>query len=137
METDSGSFGADNFPAYQYCSWTIAVKHGLEVYLEFTTLNIPDCLGNQLEIYDGVDSTGSLLATYCAKNATSGNTLRSTENNVYVMFKSGANNGGSLQFQARYKAEDPITGNKRKYTFPDSVVLTCLLIYIHHVYTDN
>ena len=117
LETNSGSFGANNYPAYQYCSWSITVKHGLEVFLKFTTLNIPDCSENQLEVYDGVDNTGSLLAVYCAKNATSGNTVRSTGNNMYVMFKSGNDNSGSLQFQAQYEAKEPITGNKHKRNF--------------------
>ena len=114
MENDTGRFGADKYPEYQHCSWSITVKHGLEVFLEFTSMDIPDCSENQLEIYDGVDNTGSLLATYCADNATSGNTLRSTGNSVYVMLKSGNSNAGSVQFQARYEAEDPITGNKKK-----------------------
>jgi hypothetical protein len=124
LETNSGSFDANNYPAYQYCSWSITVKHGLEVFLKFTTLNIPDCSENQLEVYDGFDNTGSLLAAYCAENATSGNTVRSTGNNMYVMFKSGNDNSGSLQFQARYEAKEPITGNKHKRNFPDSVVLS-------------
>jgi hypothetical protein len=82
----------------------------MDVFLEFTTLNIPDCSENQLEIYDGVDNTGSLLGTYCADNATSGNTLRSTRNNVYVILKSG--NSNAVRFQVRYEAQEPITGNE-------------------------
>lgn len=108
FNTDNGNFGVDNYPAYQHCSWSITVKKGSNVFLEFTTLKIPDCSGNELKIYDGVDSTDLLLATYCDRNATSGNTLRSTGNNVYVLFLSGQNK--ALQFQAQYSAQEPITG---------------------------
>ena len=110
LETATGSFSADNYPTYQSCSWSVTVKYGMDVFLEFTTLNIPDCSENQLEIYDGVDNTGSLLGTYCADNATSGNTLRSTRNNVYVILKSG--NSNAVRFQVRYEAQEPITGNE-------------------------
>ncbi|XP_028403866.1 uncharacterized protein LOC114526459 [Dendronephthya gigantea] len=107
-EGNNGGFGFHNYPDYQYCSWTITVEHGLVVFLRFSTLNISDCSENQLGIYDGIDSDSPILATYCGANATSGNTLLSTGNVVYVAFKSGRR-GKSLGFQAQYESKTLIT----------------------------
>ena len=115
FQNDSGSFGVDNYPTYQYCSWSVTVKQGLEVFIEFTALAIDDCSENKLEIYDGVGDKGSLLAVYCGKNATAGNTLRSTGNSVHVIFKSGAYSGHRLAFKAQYKAERSIAGKKNNF----------------------
>lgn len=109
LKGNNGSFGFHNYPDYQYCSWTITVQNGLVVFLEFATLNISDCSENQLDIYDGIDSNSPMLASYCGGNATSGNTLRSTGNVVYVALKSGRS-GKPLGFQAQYEAKTPITG---------------------------
>ena len=111
---DSGSLASTGissltvYPDFQYCSWLITARESLVISLSFTFIRIPNCEENYIDIYDGSDDTFPLLARYCDLNATKGNIVRSTGNNLYVVLKSGNN---SLQqaihpkFNANYKTQ--------------------------------
>ena len=59
------------------------------ILLNFVNLSVPNCNENFVKIYDGVNDTARLLKTYCGSNATSGNTIVSSTNNLFVVLKSG------------------------------------------------
>lgn len=93
-----------------FTSWCITVPNGQDVSLEFYTLDIKDCFDAQLNIHNGHDSTGSLVATYCGKNATLPKTLRSTGSNVYILFQSCGKTNVDLKFGLTYTAVMPSAG---------------------------
>ena len=83
--------------------------------MKFQTLDVPNCNENYLDIYDGSNDVGStLLARLCGGKATSGKTVMSTMNTLYIVLKSGNNSawsnstmenvGKRLRFHAEYKA---------------------------------
>ena len=75
------------------------------VSLNFTSIHVPNCQENYIEIYDGENETFPLLARYCGLNATEGNKVESTGNNVYMVLKSGNNSlipGMHPKFNANY-----------------------------------
>ena len=75
-------------------------------------MTIPNCKENHLDVYDGSSNNGStLIARFCAENATSEKTVTSTMNALYIVLKSGNNSVQSeeniptnLGFYAEYKA---------------------------------
>ena len=109
---ESGTISTTHFPDYQYCSWSITVNQGSAVSLTLTLVNIPSCDANYMNIYDGLDDTAPILMSLCGNNATSGIRLRSTGNNMFILFRSGQNslNGGNMQFQADFKTTAPFSG---------------------------
>ena len=96
---------SDIYPDFQHCSWLISVKNTHLVSLSFTLIRVPDCQENYIDIHDGSNETFPLLARYCGFNATKGNKVKSTGNNLYVVLKSGNNSlnpGIQLKFNAKY-----------------------------------
>jgi hypothetical protein len=112
LQKESGTISTTHFPDYQYCSWSITVNEGSAVFLTLTSVNIPSCDANYMNIYDGLDDTAPILASLCGNNATSGTRLHSTGNNMFIMLKSGQNslNGGNMQFQADFKTTASFSG---------------------------
>ena len=113
LQKKSGTISTANFPDYQYCSWSITVNQGYAVSLTFTSLNIPRCNGNYMNVYDGVDDAAPIILSLCGENATSGITLRSTGNNMFIMLISGQNSGqggGNIEFHADFATTATFSG---------------------------
>ena len=112
LQNESGTISATTFPDYQYCSWSIIVNQGHAVSLTFTSINIPGCDGNYMNIYDGVDDVAPIIMSLCGKNATSRIRLRSTGNKMFITLRSGQNsqNGENMQFQANFTTTAPFSG---------------------------
>ena len=105
---ENGTISIANFPTYQYCSWSLTVNQGSVISLTFTSLNIPSCSENHMNIYDGLDDTSPLLINLCGKNGTSGIRIHSTGNNMFLTLASG--NSQNIQFQADFQSKEPISG---------------------------
>ena len=89
LKSNNGSFTSSRtpsliYPDFQYCSWLVTVHETLLISLIFTSIRVPNCKENFIDIYDGRDETFPLLARYCGSNATVGNKLKSTGNNLYL-----------------------------------------------------
>ena len=120
LRNNSGSFTSGNFvhnsnADFQYCSWSIKVDVTSRISLKFPYLYVSDCEENSLDVYDGDSAnTSKLLANFCGDNATSGATVLSTANNLYITLKSGSNSKAKediedvsikrLQFRAEYNS---------------------------------
>ena len=103
--TSSNTAIFDSYPQSQYCSWLVTVSKNLVVLLNFTYFNVSHCGRNFVKIFDGVNDRTRLLTTYCGSNATSGSTIVSSANNVYVVLKSGTyleDTEIGVRFQANY-----------------------------------
>ena len=78
------------------------------ILLTFANLNVPNCTENFVKIYDIVNDKVRLLKTYCGSNATSGSTIVSSTNNLYVVLKSGTyskDTGIVVGFDAKYSTQ--------------------------------
>ena len=109
LKSNNGSFTSSRtpliYPDFQYCSWLVTVHETLLISLIFTSIRVPNCKENFIDIYDGRDETFPLLTRYCGSNATVGNRLKSTGNNLYLVFKTGNNSlNGDMhtEFHANY-----------------------------------
>ena len=96
LKSNNGSFTSSRtpsliYPDFQKCSWLVTVHETLLISLIFTSIRVPNCKENFIDIYDGRDETFPLLARYCGSNETVGNKLKSTGNNIYLVFKTGNN----------------------------------------------
>ena len=78
------------------------------ILLNFVNLNVPNCIENFVKIYGGVNDKARLLKTYCGSNATSGSTIVSSTNNLFVVLKSGTyskDTGIVVGFEAKYSTQ--------------------------------
>ncbi len=107
----NGTFASTNsstyfYPDFQYCSWSIEVNTILNIYLKFLHLSIPHCKQNYLDIYDGTKENKTLLVRFCGENATTGSTVMSLSNALYIVLKTGNYSGDpnvSMGFSAKYQ----------------------------------
>ena len=110
LKSNNGSFTSSRtpsliYPDFQNCSWLVTVNETLLISLIFTSIRVPNCKENFIDIYDGRDETFPLLARYCGSNAIVGNKLKSTGNKLYLVFKTGNNSlNGDMhtEFHANY-----------------------------------
>lgn len=109
MRRENGSFSSTNFannsyPNFQQCSWSINVNSSLHILLEFSTLHIPNCHENYLDIYEG-NNTLVQAVRFCGANATSAVKYESATNHIIVFLQSGNNSafGSNLKFHAKYE----------------------------------
>ena len=91
-------------------SWCITGTNGQDVSLEFFTLDIETCFDAQLDVFNGRDSTGTLLATYCGKNATSPRQVRSRGSDVYVLLQSSGKTSVYLSVRFAYTTRKDFEG---------------------------
>ena len=78
------------------------------ILLYFVNLNVPNCNENFVKIYGGVNDKARLVKTYCGLNATSGSTIVSSTNNLFVVLKSGTyskDTGIVVGFDAKYSTQ--------------------------------
>ena len=91
-------------------SWCIAGTNGQNVFLEFSTLDIKTCSDAQLHVFNGRDSTGTLLATYCGRNATSPKQVRSRGRDVYVLLESSGKTSVFVSVRFAYTTRKDFKG---------------------------
>ena len=109
VQKESGTILTSHFPNYQYCSWSITVSQGFVVSLTITSINIPSCDENYMDIHDGADDTAPILLSLCGSNATAGTRLRSTGNIMFITLKSGLNSQ-TMHFQANFTSTTTYSG---------------------------
>ena len=109
VQKESGTIFTSHFPNYQYCSWSITVSQGFVVSLTITSINIPSCDENYINIHDGADDTAPILLSLCGSNATAGTRLRSTGNIMFITLKSGLN-FQNMHFQANFTSTTTYSG---------------------------
>ncbi|XP_028393491.1 adhesion G-protein coupled receptor G6-like [Dendronephthya gigantea] len=102
FHNNSGTISTENFPDYQYCSWSITVGEGFVVSLNSISINIPSCSdGNYINFYDGLDDTAPLIKSLCNETSDTGWILTSG-NKLFIALKSG--NSRDVNFNAIYYA---------------------------------
>ena len=137
LKSNNGSFTSSRtpsliYPDFQNCSWLVTVNETLLISLIFTSIRVLNCKENFIDVYDGRDETFPLLTRYCGSNATVGNRLKSTGNNLYLVFKTGNNslNGDMYpEFHANYSTH---LIPERKYICRSSLLSICMYGTLAH-----
>lgn len=96
------------------CVYDIIAPLGKAIVLNFTDFNIEDdCDFDSLRIYDGVDSNGTLIGTYCGSERPP--SAISTFNHLHLVFQTDSSNTGP--------------GFKASYSFIDASTFECSMLY--------
>lgn len=89
------------------CVYDIIAPLGKAIVLNFTDFNIEDdCDFDSLRIYDGVNSNGTLIGTYCGSERPP--SAISTFNHLHLIFQTDSSNTGP-GFKASYSFIDAST----------------------------
>lgn len=92
------------YPSHSRCSWLIQAPTGYKLKLQFYHFVLEDsydCISDHVNIYDGRNSSATLLGKYCARKDPFH--VETTTNNMFIIFRSdrSLNYGG---FRATFLA---------------------------------
>ncbi|VEN57932.1 unnamed protein product, partial [Callosobruchus maculatus] len=100
------------YPKNTKCEWLIEVAYGYSVEIEFQELEVESdasCIYDHIKVYNGMDSTYTLLTTVCSQKR---NTVVSTTGNfMFIEFQSDYSLRGR-GFKANYSAIPTTCGGK-------------------------
>ncbi|XP_019614633.1 PREDICTED: uncharacterized protein LOC109462522 [Branchiostoma belcheri] len=120
----SPNFGTSSYPTYSRCEWLIGAPVGHIIVLDFLIVDLG--YGTQVTVYDGHDITSLSLATYDRYSPFPSDSITSTGNSMFIVFRSGSYSGQG--FLAKYQIDSPsvwrIDNNIVKDNFGTAVKIT-------------
>jgi hypothetical protein len=135
MFNSSGQSLNPDFPSYQSCSWLITVQESFVVFLNLTSLYIPDCNENLLEIYDGASEASPRMKTHCGLNTLEDIEVFSTGNNIYLVLNSG-NLSEHLNYTFGFEARYGPTSKSFIFTFLFNYLVSNYFSQLRNYYRD-
>ncbi|XP_019646646.1 PREDICTED: uncharacterized protein LOC109487118 [Branchiostoma belcheri] len=97
----SPNFGTSSYPTNSHCEWLIRAPVGHIIVLDFPIVDLG--YNTQVTVYDGHDTTSSLLATYNRYSPSQSAPIASTGNSMFIVFMSGWYSGRG--FLAKYEVD--------------------------------
>ncbi|XP_058123035.1 cubilin homolog [Anopheles ziemanni] len=125
-----------NYPPNRDCKWYLEAPQGRRLQFTFFTMKIEsheNCNYDFVQITDGVEDEGTLLAKYC--NTTHPEPLVTPSNKATVYFHSDEN-GNDAGFQISYSVVEGVPGCGGIYTAREGTI-TSPLSQTDNVYPNN
>uniref|UniRef100_A0A182INM1 Uncharacterized protein n=1 Tax=Anopheles atroparvus TaxID=41427 RepID=A0A182INM1_ANOAO len=125
-----------NYPPNRDCKWFLEAPQGRRLQFTFFTMKIEaheNCNYDFLQITDGLEDEGPLLAKYC--NTSHPEPLITPSNKATVYFHSDEN-GNDAGFQISYAVVEGVPGCGGTYTQPEGTIASPLS-QTDHLYPNN